>query len=166
MIPQFKMLLSVKKLREDKAMRALQKARTELRKAEEREAALTAEVEESARTLPAREQALFDEIIRQVVDMGDVDDTKARVLALNDAHRRLSDRRDRAAEHVLRCQEKLHTARVELQRCQAEVEKTDTILTDLIEAFEEEIIAKEEAEVEDLFTRPRGMAAMAAEGAG
>ena len=113
MIPQFRMLTKVKRLREDKAMRALEAARAAHRKAVERAEALTAEAEESIRTLSARERGLYETILQKVVSMGAVDDVKEQVLQLMTDHQALLDRRDRAWEHAARCEAKVVEARVE-----------------------------------------------------
>lgn len=162
MIKQFRTLQKVKKLREDKAMRALQAARATLADACRRRDELTAKVTQDAETLPARERQAYQRIIDKVVNMGDVDDVKEEVLHLLAEHQKLIDRRDRARDHVVRCEEKLKEARAELKRKQQEVEKIDTITDELAAEIAEEETAKEEIEIEDLFSRPRGMAAMAA----
>ncbi len=155
MIPQFRMLTKVKRLREDKAMRALEAARAAHRKAVERAEALTAEAEESIRTLSARERGLYETILQKVVSMGAVDDVKEQVLQLMTDHQALLDRRDRAWEHAARCEAKVVEARVELRRRQADVEKIVTITDELVQADIAEKTAKEETEIEDLFSRPR-----------
>lgn len=155
MIPQFRTLTKVKKLREDKAMRALEAARAAHRKAVERAEALSAEAEESTRTLSARERSLYDAILLKVVGMGAVDEVKDRVLELMNDHQALLDRRDRAWDHVARCEAKVVEARIELRRRQADVEKIVTITEELVQADLAEKTAKEEIEIEDLFSRPR-----------
>jgi small-conductance mechanosensitive channel len=155
MIPQFRVLIKVKKLREERAERALQAARATLQKAIDRAEALTREAEESTRTLGDRERALYAQILMQVVGMGDVDDVKEQVLALMNEHQALLDRRDRAWEHVARCEAKVVEARAELRRRQADVEKIVTITDELVAADLAEKTAKEEIEIEDLFSRPK-----------
>lgn len=165
MIQQFRMLQKVKRLREDKALRALQAARRAVQEAIERRDRIAAEVTESAATLPAREKAIYQEILGKVVGMGAVDSAKDNVLHILSEHQKLVDRRDRASDHVRRCEEKLVEAQAELRAKQAEVEKTDTITDEMAQALAEEEVAKEEAEIEDLFSRPSGMAALAKESA-
>ncbi len=165
MIPQFKMLTTVKKLREDKALRALQTARSALRKAEEKAERLRIEAEESTRTLPIRETEIYDRIMRKVVGLGAVDEAKERMLLMLEEHQNLLDRRDRAFEYVKRCEQKVEEARKELRKRQADVEKIETITNDLIETAEAEAIAKEEAEIEDLFSKPITKPQIGVEGA-
>lgn len=155
MIRQFRMLGKVKSLREDKALRALQKARTILRDAEARLAQLEDEVTQSASTLPARERALFLPVLGQTVGMPDIDDVKENVLALHRDHQALEDRRDRARDHVLRCEQALAAARAELRMRQQDTEKITTVTTELVAAADAEQTAREEIEIEDAFSRPR-----------
>lgn len=115
MIGQFRMLGKVKALREDKALRALQKARATLRDAEARLAQLEDEVAQSRASLPERERALFVPVLGRTVGMGTIDAVKEDVLALYQAHQALEDRRDRARDHVKRCEQALAAARVELR---------------------------------------------------
>lgn len=155
MIPQFRTLTKVKKLREERATRALEAARATHRKAVERAEALTAEAEESTRTLADRERAVYEAILQKVVVMAEVDEVKDRVLQLMNDHQALLDRRDRAWEHVARCEAKVVEARAELRRRQADVEKIETITEELVQADLADWTAREETEIEDLFSRPR-----------
>lgn len=155
MIPKFRTLRQVKKLREDKAMRALEKARAALAEAMARAEALAAEVAQSAATLPDRERAIYRPVLNQTVKMPRLDEAKDRVLALMAEHLALCDRRDRAQEYVKRCQTRLEEARQTLRKRQTETEKIETLLRDMIETAEAEATALEDAEIEDLFARPR-----------
>ena len=155
MIAQFRMLGKVKALREDKAFRALQKARIILREAEERLAMLEAEVAESLSTLPARERALFLPVLGQTVGIPAIDEVKENVLDLHRQHQELEDRRDRARDHVKRCEQALDAARKELRLRQQETEKITTVTTEMVEALNSEQLAREEIEIEDAFSRPK-----------
>lgn len=155
MISQFVVLTRVKRLREDKALEALQRARREVAEAEERLAALTAEVEESARTLPARTKAVFDEIMGEVTDMTGLDATKEKALGLERAHLKLIDRKERAAHVLQKRKDAAAEAATAYRAAQREHEKYADLLADMKTEAANEAIAKEEVEVEDLFTRPR-----------
>lgn len=155
MITQFRMLGKVKKLREDKALRALQKARTVLREAEERLAMLEVEVAQSAASLPARERALFVPVLGQTVGMPDIDVVKGKVLELHQQHHELEDRRDRARDHVKRCEQALEAARKDLRIRQQDVEKIGTVTDELVSARDADLLAREEIEIEDAFSRPK-----------
>ena len=155
MIGQFRILGKVKALREDKALRALQKVRLILREAEDRLAALEAELSDSRATLPARERALFRPVLGQTVGMPAIEDVKENVLALHRQHQELADRRDRARDHVKRCAQALEAARSELRMRQQDSEKIGTVTGELAEALAADQLAREEAEIEDAFSRPR-----------
>ncbi len=160
MIAQFKIIGEVKKLREDKALRVLDAARKEIEKAIVRAEALEKEAAESEKTLPAREQAIYDEVLNKIVEMSAIDETKNKVLRLLEEHQALLDKRDRAQDHVRRCEAKVEEARAELRKRQAEVEKIETLTDDLAHQAEIEAVAAEEAEIEDLFSRPSKTAEM------
>jgi multidrug resistance efflux pump len=157
MMQQYRMLQKVKKLREDKALRALQQARAKLREADDRHETLMREVEQSAATLPARERAVYDKILGKTVDMGALDDAKDEVMQILSDHQKVVDRRDRAADRVVRAQEHLAEAQVALKRKQQEVEKIDTVTDEKQREVDIEVARQEETEIEDLFSRPRGM---------
>lgn len=154
MIAQFKTLQTVKALREDKALRLLEAARTALHKAQTKAEALRVEVAESKAQLPARERAIYAKILKAVVDIAAVDRAKDQVLNLLEDHQKLSDRHDRAVEFVRHCEGKLAEARAELAKRQAEVEKITTLTEGMIAAAAAAALAAEESEIEDLFARP------------
>ncbi len=155
MIGQFRMLGKVKGLREDKALRALQKARATLREAEARLAQLEDEVVQSRASLPARERGLFVPVLGQTVGMTDLDEVKERVTGLYLDHQTLEDRRDRARDHAKRCEQALQAARVELRMRQQETEKIGTVTEELVAVAAAEQMAREEIEIEDAFSRPK-----------
>lgn len=159
MIGQFRTLQKVKRLREDKALRALQKARTAVQEAEARRDALAAELAESARTLPQRERGVYLPLLQQSVAQARLEDAQQDALALREAHHRLSDKHDRSRDAVERARQKLDAARRELRIRQQDVEKIDTVTDDMAQTLAEEATAREEIEIEDVFSRPRGLAA-------
>jgi hypothetical protein len=160
MMQQYRMLQKVKKLREDKALRALQSARAKLREANERHAMLIEEVKQGAANLPARERAVYDKILGKTVGMGAIDDAKDEVMHILAEHQKIVDRRDRAADRVVRAKERLIEAQKDLKRRQQEVEKIDTVTDEKQREVDEEAEMKEETEIEDLFSRPRGQGLM------
>ncbi|MFP7674938.1 YscO family type III secretion system apparatus protein [Marivita sp. S0852] len=149
MIAQVATLGRVKRLREEKALRAVQAARREVARAGERLEAARAAVAESAATLPAREAAIYAEIMRRVVGMGAIDDAKDRVQALMEAHRRLEDRATRARDHVKRCEAALDTARADHAARRAETEKIDIVAGELAQERSAAVAQAEEAEIEE-----------------
>lgn len=162
MMRQFRMLQDLKRLHEDKALRVLEKARSSLRETEERRDALAVEVEESATTMPARERSIFSEFLNTVVDMGRIDGANSDVLDLREQHQKLVDRLDRAKDAVTRAEKRLQDSRLELRKRQQDTEKIDTVAEEIRVQIEDEVIQREEVEIEDLFARPRGMAGIAA----
>ena len=159
MIAQFKVLLKVKQLREDKALRELQKKRSEVRAAEEKITTLTAEVAESKRMLPIREAELYDTILNQVVGLVDVDGVKERVHGLLQDHQLIVDRLDRARHVLKRLEEELVAVKAAYQKALREKDKF-TMMTEELEAeAAAEATAKEETEIEDLFSKSRTMVA-------
>ena len=116
---------------------------------------LEAEVVQSRTSLPARERALFVPVLGQTVGMPAIDDVKERVLDLHRQHQELEDRRDRARDHVKRCEQALQAARDELRMRQQDTEKITTVTAELAAAIEAEATAREEIEIEDAFSRPK-----------
>ncbi|MGR3483844.1 MAG: type III secretion system stalk subunit SctO [Paracoccaceae bacterium] len=155
MIHQFRTLHRVKKLREDKALRAMQEARREAARAQERLDAARAEVAESEASLPAREAAIYAKIMRQIVGIPAIDGAKERVQALIAEHQRLIDRAARARDRLKRAEEAVEEARAEYGRKRAETEKIETMTEELETRAADEAAAAEEAEIEDLFSTPR-----------
>ena len=151
-------LLRVKRLKED---RALQEAKAK------REAALCAAeeadrarkiVEDSAATLPSREDAIYREILGKVVKLDAIEITKGRVVRLEKEHGKLVDAQDRAV-HVQAKAEAEREEAIQLHRGAVRTRDKYVLLTD---REREDIAAaaeyREEMEVEDLFgTRRRGI---------
>ena len=154
-IIQFTTLARVKSLREQKALEALQKARRAVADAEARLAKLTDEIAESAATLPDRIHALYQDIVGETVDLPAIDMVAHRAAKLEAAHQRLEDRRARAEHKLVELREKADEAALAYRRAQTEREKYDGLLDDMKSEREGLVIAKEEAEIEDLFARPR-----------
>jgi hypothetical protein len=114
---------------------------------------------ESARTLPARERAVYTPLFQQSVGQVRLEDAQQDALALREAHHRLVDRNDRSRDAVERARQKLEAARRELRLRQQDVEKIDTVTDDMARTLDEEATAREEIEFEDAFSRPRCLAA-------
>lgn len=152
---QFTTLTKVKRLRETKALDALQSARRELTRAEERLAQLAREAEESAAGLPARIHALYGEVIGQVVRQEALDAVKRRAGDLERAHLMLVDRRDRAGHMVEKRREGVREAADAYRHAQRKREKFDDLLADMVRSAAEAETARQEVEVEDLFALPR-----------
>ena len=155
MIAQFRTLQKVKRLREDRALRALQAARRDVRTAAERVETARAAVAKSERTLPEREVAIYAKIMDQVVRTAEIDLAKERVQQLMAGHQKLIDKVSRARDHLKRCEDAAEKARAAHAARRAEVEKIDTMAKDMALAAANEALAAEEAEIEELFSVPR-----------
>ncbi len=153
MIDKFKILCRVKKLREDSLFRALQLKRRELKKAVLAVEKLTIDVQNSDETLPARINDVYNTIMLQVVDVDDIDETKTKVINLQEDHQRIVDRLERAIQIKIRLEKEMEEASTTYHVAQRNREKFDRIRTDLESeaaiAFEQ----KEESEIEELFTK-------------
>jgi Type III secretion protein YscO len=126
LIDKLKTLLKVKKLKEAEALKQLQ-----MKRVKEREAKAAAErsrviVEESAATLEPRSDALYAEIMNRIIDLGDLDDLKLRLIAIQKDHDRLKDR---------------------LQRDEVAHEKADSALNDAIRNHDEKVRATQKYEI-------------------
>lgn len=154
---QYKTLARVKSLREQKALEALQKARREELEGERKVERLTEQLAESARTLPDRIHALFEEIIGTPVGLDDIDDVKYRAAQLDAEHQKIADRKARAEHTLLSLRERTKAALAAYKAAQVDREKYDDLIRDLKDQMLALATAAEEVEVEDLFSRPRMM---------
>ena len=91
MIGQMKVLLRVKELKEQQAFRAMTAKRAQVAEAMAALEAARQHVRESAATLPAREDAIYKEIMRRVVDLDIIEETKGKVVVLEKQHAKLVD---------------------------------------------------------------------------
>jgi len=155
MIQDFKILQRVKATREDTALRALRAKREQLEEAvrirREREKA----VEDSAASLTDREDAIYSEIMRKVVDTNEIDSVKEHVLEVHKGHQQLEDELELAIQNCLRLEQEVEEAQRAYQAAQRTREKFDTMLEDLVReqaVFRERA---EETEIEDLFSKGR-----------
>jgi hypothetical protein len=155
MIGQLKILLRVKQLKESRALRAMQKKRQEVADAlllvEEKRAV----VAESARTIEPRQDAIYREIIGEVVDLGRIDDTKGRVLRVETEHQKLVDELERARHVHARLEKELEEATLAYRRTLKDREKYDILTESVAAEIALEQGVAEENEIEDLFSRKR-----------
>ncbi|MEM8798413.1 MAG: YscO family type III secretion system apparatus protein [Pseudomonadota bacterium] len=153
MIEKFKTLCHVKSLREDRMFRELQTARSKLADAEREVVRQTEIVEESKRTLPTREEKIFQKIMQKVVDVEEIDQTKADVVKLQEDHQRLVDNLERA-KHVKKEREKaVEAALREYRKAQRNHEKFVNMKTDLETERDTVLEQREEGEIEELFSK-------------
>ena len=153
MIGQFKILCRVKKLREESLFHALQVKRNELAKAELNVAERTCAVRKNEETLPARINAVYNEIMNQIVDVNDIDETKAKIVSLQNDHQQLIDQLERAIQTKIRLEKEVEEARQAYQIALRNKDKFDMIKSDLEAELAFFFEQKEEAEIEDLFAK-------------
>jgi hypothetical protein len=155
MIGQMIVLLRVKELKQDQAFRAMRAKRTELEEATLVTQQADARVRESEATLEAREDAIYAEVLGQVVDLGGVDETRGKVVQLEKDHERLKDALERAAHVQARLEAEYEKVYDHYRQCLKVRDKYVIITDEMKKEVEETANAKEETEVEDLYTRPR-----------
>lgn len=159
MIAQLKMLLRVKELKHDQALRAMQAKRQELDAARSAVLLAKARVEESASTYEAREDAIYAEVLGHVIDMDDVDATQGRVVQLEKDHTQLKDALERAIHVEARIEKELEEATAAYAAAVRKRDKFALLKSDAQHTLDAAAEYKEEAEVEDIFARPRAKAA-------
>ena len=157
MIEKFEVLCQVKRVKEDRLFRDLQAKRKALSEAEEEVVRQQAIVDESKRTLPERENALYDEIIKQVVDIDRIDGTKDKVLGLQKDHEALEDGLNRAVQVKIKFEDQLKKIRHAYQLAQRNREKFENLKTDLEIAHFLQAERKEEEEIEELFAKAQSI---------
>jgi hypothetical protein len=159
MIGQLKVLLRVKQLKEEQAFRAMTAKRQEVSEALAAVEAAKVRVRESAATLPAREEAIYREILRRVVDLPTIDNTKGKVLALETEHAKLVDARERAAHVHARLEKELEDAVRAYRQCVKNRDKYVVLSEQLGAELQAQIDYREESETEDIFSTRRRKAA-------
>jgi hypothetical protein len=159
MIGQLSVLLRVKQLKEEQAFRAMNAKRQQVAEALAAVDAARIRMDYSASTLPAREDAIYDEILQRVVGLTAIDEAKARVVALEKEHAKLVDAHERAAHIHAKLVEELQ---VVVQAYRKTVKDRDkyVILTDELRAeHNAQLSQREETEIEDIFSTRRRRAA-------
>lgn len=155
MIPQMMTLLRVKELKQDQAFRTMRAKRSQVEEAKTETERAHVVVEESAATMPSREDAIYADVIGRVIDLNEIDETRGRVVQLEKDHARLKDTWERARHVEARLENELETA-TDVYKQSTKVRDKYAILTDTLKHEAEQIVEqREEAEVEDLFARPR-----------
>ena len=153
MIKKIKRLLRVKELKEEEALRIVQTKRRALTEAE---AALLEAIsirDQSAKTYDVRESRIYDQIIGHVVGQSKIDDTKALVLSLAKQHQELIDDVTRM-EHVVDGRRNDLALAVDDHAKALKIKDKYVFLKDkMVSEALAESEAKEESEVEELFTK-------------
>lgn len=152
MIGQMTVLLRLRRLKEEQALRAVQAKRREVVDGEAALATARRTVAESAASLPTREDSIYRAIIGTVVDPDRLDDTRGQVVALQQAHKRLEDAAERADYVLHRLRTELQAAVDHHQRAMRMTEKYTLVRTDLVEQAEAVATLAEENEVDEMFS--------------
>jgi hypothetical protein len=159
MIRQMKVLLRIKELKEERALRAMQAKRQQFVAAQQQRIGAEAAVAESAATMPGRETAIYAEILGEVVDQGEIDRIKGRIVQLEKEHNALKDVAERCRHVEHRLEGELEALTLAFRFAQKKRDKFRIVTDELVEADAAEAEHKEEVEVEDLFSRARSRVA-------
>lgn len=153
---QLKVLLRIKTLKEEEQLRVANRKRAEAAEADRLTREAQARVEASFATLAQREDLIYEEILGKVIDLAAIDDTKAKVVALQKSHARLVDEKERCAHVQQRIESERDAQIAEHKRALKDVDKyillTETAKQEALAAAD----AMEEIEIEDLFCVKRG----------
>lgn len=155
MISQMRTLLRVKQLKESQALREMQARRQKAEAARLETLQAEAAVRESERSYEAREDAIYAEILGEVIDQGDVDRTHARVVRLEKQHEALKNALERARHMQRRLQEEAEVAAAIYRSALKALDKFRIVTDDLVQSAEQMVEQREEGEVEELFAQPR-----------
>jgi len=153
MIEQFTTLCRVKGLHEQNKLKALRAKRAAAEAAMVNEDAQLRIAAQSRAELPQKEAALYDAIMQIAVSVSDIDETKAKVLNLQEDHQKQEDEAERLTQIRLRCETERDEARVQYQIAQRNLEKFTNIKSDLVTQQLVAAEAQEDAEIEDLFSK-------------
>src|SRR5262245_27687134 len=155
MIGQMMVLLRLKERKQDNAFRAMRAKRTQVDDAKVVTEQARQTVQESTATFPAREDAIYAEVLGKVIGLDGIDDTRGKVVQLENDHSRLKDALDRAAHVQDRLEKELVTATQVYNQATQQRDKYN-IITDELKA-EAMAVAdqREEVEIEDMFSRPK-----------
>lgn len=151
MIGQVKVLLRVKELKEEQAFRALEAKRRQVQEGKAAVAQARAAADASKATLASREDAIYEKVLGQIVDLAALDDTRGAVVRLEQDHTRLTDAVERASHVLARLDGEL-VVTTTAHRGAVKVKDKYTILTDdLREKADAAATLAEENEVEEMF---------------
>lgn len=141
-------------MREQEALRLVQAKRRALSEAEaERDRAIDVR-DESARTYPEREQAVYDTVMGRVVAQDAVEDMKAGLVRLAESHQEFVDEVTRMEHVAARFRRELAEAREAHAAAVRAKEKYVFLHAHVRDIMLAEAEAREEGEVEELFAKP------------
>jgi accessory colonization factor AcfC len=155
MISQMAMLLRIKELKQEQAFRAMRSKRQQVEDAMRETEHAREVVSRSAATMSAREDAIYADVVGRVVNLGEVDEVRGKVVLLEKEHARLNDAWERAKHVEARLEGELETATVRYRQS-TKVHDKYVIITDAMRQEAADVLnQREEVEVEDLFARAR-----------
>lgn len=154
MIGQMKALLRIKELKQEQALKAMRAAKAQLERAREATQRAFEAAEAFRVTIPAREQAAYDKVLRRIVNLDGLDDVRAEIVGIEKEHTALRDEWDRARQIEARRQEERDAAGAAYRAAVRNRDKYITITETMQTEAEEEAALREETEIEDLFARP------------
>lgn len=159
MMKQMRTLLRVKQMKHDEALREMQIRRKRVEEAGEVTRQAEKTLEESRRSYGAREDAIYARILGAVIDPGQVDETRARIVGLEKDHTRLVDALERARHVQARLERELEEATTKYFSALRARDKFTMINQELLREAEVAAEYREDVENEDRFCRPRERAA-------
>lgn len=151
MIGQMKTLLRVKELKESQAFRTVQLKRRQVEEGKATVEQASDVVQDSKRSYASREDAIYGEILGQVVALDALDDTRGKVVSLEQSHARLVDALDRATHVLDRLDKELDAAKDAHKAASKQKDKYGIITEDMRRKAASEADRKLEGEVEELF---------------
>jgi len=158
MNPQMTMLLRVKHLRQEEALRRFQVSQAAARAAQAVTEAAAVAVDESRRTMGAREDRIYDDILQRVVDPAELEETRGRVVRLQKEHDVLVDDRERALHVEARAMREADAANAAYRAAAMVHDKYKIITDEIAEAHRRESDHREEVDMEDTFRHaPRSL---------
>jgi hypothetical protein len=155
MIGPMLVLRRIKQLKQDRALRALRLKRAEVDEATAATQLAHEMVQASAATLPDREDAIYAPVLGRVIDLGEVDETRGKVVQLEKEHALLQNDWERAVHIQHRLEAELEVVSARYRETTKAHDKYIIITDEMKIVLDETANAREEAEIEDIFARPR-----------
>jgi hypothetical protein len=147
-------LLKIKEMREQETLRLMQIKRRALVEAEAERAEAVRIRDEGERTYPDREQAVYDTVMGRVVEQDAVEDMKAALVRLAESRQELRDEVTRMDHVVARFRRELQDAREAHAAAVRAKEKYVFLYGHVRDIALAEAEAREESEIEELFSKP------------
>lgn len=152
MIEQLKLLLRLKELKEDRALRAVSTKRIEVSAALAELDRAKGHVRDSERTLPEREDAIYEPIIGRVIDHDKIEETKGLLWQLENQHAKLVDASERAVHVHARLDRQLKDAVAAHRQSMKERDKYSLLTGTIGDEVRGQAAYRDEIEIEDMFS--------------